>query len=541
MRILSGSEMRRVDAWTVEDFGLPVMLLMENAGNAVAQAARRILPEIAGSQIAIFVGKGNNGGDALVAARYLHRMGASVKLFLLFPPGEFSGAALENWQLLERMDLTWYLLSDENSFYVLKLCLNQCHLIIDGIFGTGFRGNPAPSVARVIQMANDSNLPILAIDIPSGLDADSGKVGEPCIKATVTVTMGWAKQGLFLYPGKKKVGELQVADIALPREGLENLETEAHYVDEALARSLLPVRDWEGHKNTFGHVLVIAGSPGMTGAAALACKAVLRAGAGMVTACLPRSLADFFDLTFPEVITRAMPETPERSLSSQAWLEIYNQLPGKKAVVFGPGLTTGEGIGDILRRLLEMCHVPLVLDADGLNVLADRRDLAANARCPLILTPHPGEMARLLGVTAKEVQQDRLETARTAARLFQAVVVLKGAATVIAAPAGHVYINSTGNPSLATAGTGDVLAGAIGSLLAQGLEPLKAAILGVYIHGSAGDIRAKTTGLQGVLAGEVADTLPAAFKALEQWPAADMPAASMPLADTPRADLGSDC
>lgn len=515
MRIVTGSQMKLLDKWAVEERGIPAVLLMENAGNAIVQTAKEILASISGRHIVILVGKGNNGGDALVAARHLHQLGAEVKLFLLFPPDEFQGAVKTNWYLIESLDLKWYQLKDDHSFYLLKLSLNNCDLIIDGIFGTGFRGNPEGHVSRAIQVVNESSCPILAIDVPSGLDADTGYTGDPCIKATYTVTFAWAKRGLLLYPGKNCVGKLKVADISLPQDSLALLDKEEHYIDRELAQKLLPLRDREGHKNSFGHVLVIAGSRGMTGAALLTGKAVLRAGAGLVTTCLPVSLADLFDIAFPEGLTKGVAETRERTLAAAAWWEISPLLAGKKAVVFGPGLSTHPEIGDLLEKLLAESLVPLVIDADGLNVLAQDAGILKKAKVPVILTPHPGEMGRLLGISPQEVQADRVEAARLAADLFQAIIVLKGAATITAVPEGHIFINSSGGPSLATAGSGDVLAGVIASFLAQGLEPSCAAMLGVYVHGLTGDILAANKGIRGVLAGDIVDTLPIALKTLE--------------------------
>jgi len=515
MRLVTGTEMKKLDAWAVGEFGIPSLLLMENAGAAVARKAREILRNAADRQIVVLAGKGNNGGDALAAARHLHEMGAEVRLFLLFDPGEFSGPALDNWSLIEKLGIKWHLLNDENSNYLLKLRLNQCELVLDGIFGTGFKGAPSENITRVINAVNESTCPVLAIDIPSGLEADTGQVRGSCIRATHTVTLAWAKRGLVLFPGRTYTGEMEVAGISLPREALKLLDGEEHYVDNGYVRGLLPPREQEGHKNTFGHVLVIAGSPGMTGAAWLAGKAALRSGAGMVTVCLPSSLAGNFDAALPEAITRGVEETGEKTLDAAAWPAIERLMKNKKALVFGPGLTARPEIREILEKVVSHARVPLVIDADGLNVLAHNTQVLQKAHVPVVLTPHPGEMSRLTGIATAQVQADRVGTAREAARRLNAVVVLKGAATVTATPAGNVFINSTGNPVLATAGTGDVLAGAIGGLLAQGLDAETACLCGVYIHGLAGDLTAQKTGQRGALAGDILEMLPRALKQME--------------------------
>jgi NAD(P)H-hydrate epimerase len=466
-------------------------------------------------QVIILAGKGNNGGDALVVARRLHELKAEVRLFLLFSPENLSGDTLENWHMVEKLGLKWHILSDENSFYLLRLRLNQCDLVIDGIFGTGFRGKTQKNVCRAIQAINDSKVPVLAIDIPSGLEADTGRIEEHCIKADYTVTFAWVKRGLVVFPGKEFVGQLEVANISLPQEAIRELEREEYYVDKDFACKVLPPIDWQGHKNSFGHVLVIAGSAGMTGACYFTCKAALRSGAGLVTACLPKSLAVNFDIAFPEVITRGVEETVFSSLDAIAWLEIEEMMINKKSVVFGPGLSAEESIKDILQQLLENIKVPLVIDADGLNVLAQNIDVLQHIQTPVILTPHPGEMARLLGISTEDVQSDRIGTALQAAAKLNSIVVLKGAASITAIPQGVAYINSTGCPALATAGTGDILAGIIGSFLAQGICPVEAAYLGVYIHGLAGDLAAGEKGMRGVMARDVLDMVPYALKGIE--------------------------
>lgn len=516
MRIISGSDIKRLDGWAVKEKGMPTLLLMENAGQAVAGKALRLLSRIREPNVVIIIGKGNNGGDSLAAARHLHQAGIDIKLFLLYHPDSFQGSTLKNWELIEGLKIKWHLLNDENSFYLLKLSLCQCQLIIDGIFGTGFKGNPPDNVARVINIVNSSSCKILAVDIPSGLDADTGHEGSACIKAHYTVTFAWIKRGLVLYPGRKYAGEVEVKDISLPSEALQIINREEYYVTEELARTCLPVVDWEGHKNSFGHLLVIAGSPGMTGAAWLTAKAGLRSGAGLVSACIPDSLADGFDLSLPEVITKGVHENKDRTVSSQAWPEIKTQLNNKKAVVFGPGLGVSNDIGEILKNIIQT-GVPLVLDADGLNVLALDHSIIESPSGPVIITPHPGEMGRILGISTGDVQKSRVETTLKAAMSLNAIVVLKGASTVTATPGGKVYINSTGNPALAVAGTGDVLAGTIGGLLAQGVDPEKAAVLGVYLHGSAGDITAQVKGWRGVIAGDVLEALPLARKALDKF------------------------
>jgi len=516
MRIITGSEMKRLDLWAEKERKIPFLLLMENAGRSVALKIQELCPEKGQKKgnYLFLIGKGNNGGDGLVAARHLYQLGFEVKVFFLFPLESLQGIVLKNWQLLEDLGVKGHYLADEHSFYLFKLSLNNCSLIIDGIFGTGFRDKLPANIERTIEVVNNSLCPVLAIDVPSGVDADFGNVSDKCVRADYTVTFAWSKRGLVLYPAKKYVGQLFIADISFPRNGLALLDNEEYYVDAEFARVLLPERDEEGHKNTFGHAVVIAGSPGMMGAAYLTSKGVLRSGAGMVTACVPASFADIFDLTLTEALTLGVSETKKRTLAASGWSEIQKIIPGKKAVIFGPGLGTDEQDQGLLQKVIQV-EIPVVIDADGLNVLAKDVSALKLGKASLILTPHPGEMARLLGTTVEEVQENRVQMAIQAAVNFKAVVVLKGAATIIATPDKKVFINSSGCSALATAGSGDVLAGAIGGFIAQGLAPLNAAILGVYIHGRAGEILAQEKGLGGVLASDIVETLPLAIKALE--------------------------
>ena len=516
MRLITGNDMKKIDQWVESEQSIPSLLLMENAGRSVVQVVQELSERKGRGNYVFLVGKGNNGGDALVAARHLYQQGAEIKLFLLFKPDEFKGIVKENWQFIEGLGIKWHYLNDDNSFYLFKLCLNNCDMVIDGILGTGLRDSLQGNIFRAIEALHVSGAPVLAIDVPSGVDADNGRIEELCVKADYTVTFVWPKRGLVLYPAKKYVGHLIIADISIPQDGLKLLEREEYYADADLARELLPERDWEGHKGTFGHTLVVAGSKGMLGAAYLACKGVLRSGAGMVTACVPESQADMFDLSFPEALTKGVAETRDKGISFDAWPEINECLQGKKAVVFGCGLGTGESIKTLLHKVLLSTNLPVVVDGDGLNVLAEDLEILQSSKATLVLTPHPREMARLLGTDVAAVQENRVETAFQAATKFNAIVVLKGAATVTAIPEGLVFINSTGCPALATAGSGDVLAGVIGGLLAQGVSPAQAAVLGVYLHGLAGDILAEEKGLRGILAGDIADTLPLAIKKLEQ-------------------------
>ena len=513
MKIVSGADMKKMDHWAMEVRHIPELLLMENAGRAVASHAWQSLTKIR-NQAVILAGKGNNGGDALAAARHLHQWGADVRLFLLNDPHEFSGAAKENWGFIEAAGIRWYVLRDANSFYPLKLCLETAAIAVDGILGIGFKGQLAGNYLQAVQNLNQGSAPVLAIDIPSGIDADTGQKANEAVQAWKTVTLAYGKQGLYLYPGRQYAGEVFVEDISLPNEAIELLDCPTEWVDSAYACSLLPKVGSDAHKGTFGHVLSIAGSRGMMGAAVLAARSILRSGGGLVTSGVPDKLADGFDLAFPEGMTLPLPSAQEEGLALSAADVISEALEKKQALLAGPGIKHHENLPLILEQVLRRTEVPAVLDAGALWALKQNPDMTREARGVCILTPHPGELGGLLNTNAAAVQKDRCGAARQAAKQYNSIVILKGASTLIADPDGKLFINATGNAALATAGSGDVLAGAVAAWLAQGLDPLSAAVLAVYLHGAAGDQLFLRHGERGGLSGEVAELLPAARKQL---------------------------
>ncbi|MDR1192884.1 MAG: NAD(P)H-hydrate epimerase, partial [Peptococcaceae bacterium] len=539
MKIVSGEEMARLESWAMNERRIPQLLLMENAGRAVAQRAwRHLSPER--NQVVVIAGKGNNGGDGLVAARHLRQWGADVRLFLLCDPDEYQAAARENWGFIETAEIRWYVLGDKNSFYPLKLCLETAPVAVDAIFGSGFHGSLTGNALLAVEALNRGQARVLAVDVPTGIHAATGQKGNAAVLAAETVTFAYGKQGLYIYPGRRYAGQIMVEDISLPREAEALLTRPVEWVDAAFARGLLPAIEEDSHKGTYGHVLLAAGSRGMTGAALLAARAALRAGAGLATAALPDSLADGFDLAFAEGMTAALPEDDGGGLAAAAAAALLDYGRDKDVLVFGPGMARQANLPGILTAVLAGWRKPLVLDAGGLWALARCQQPAAEAErsgaelsaeaaergaagaqdggagpgataasersgaglerggavlpsddsgpptsdavaptgggdAPLardfagslVLTPHPGELGPLLGLSPAEVQKDRCAAARQAAKKFGAVVILKGASTLIADGAGRLFINSSGNAALATAGSGDVLAGSVAAWLAQ--------------------------------------------------------------------------
>ncbi|HHX94919.1 MAG TPA: NAD(P)H-hydrate dehydratase [Clostridia bacterium] len=516
MKLVTVEEMRSLDTAASSEYGIPSLILMENAGRAVAEKAVEYFGGCVDSRrILIFSGKGNNGGDGFVAARHLANKGADVKVFLLYPREEILGDALVNLEILEKLGVVISPVGPRDIQRV-KIALIYADLVIDAIFGTGFKGKAKGTPASVIGAINESSTSVIAVDLPSGLEADSGQVKGPCIRASFTCTSGLPKPGLYLYPGVEYCGEIEVANISLPAGLIEKGNFQFSLVDREMCSQYLPPRQWNSHKGAFGHVFVAGGSVGMTGAVALASEAALKSGAGLVTACVPGSLNSILENKLTEVMSIPLPETENRVLNTEAAAVLLRKVKKNDVVAVGPGLSTCPGTDGFVKELLLRCPCPIVIDADGLNIISGNPDMLLDLKVPAVLTPHPGEMARLLGCSAQEVQQDRVNIARQFARQYGVVVVLKGANTITAVPDNSVFINTTGNPGLATAGSGDVLTGLIASLLVQGLPTEYAAAVGTYIHGLTADDLLPTYGERGITAGDVAFNLPRTIMRLEK-------------------------
>lgn len=512
VKVLTPDEMKEIDKRAIEEAGIPGIALMENAGRAVAiVVAERLRREsavpVTQRRVCIVCGKGNNGGDGFVAARHLANFGAKVKVFLLCRKSEVSGDAATNLRALNYMGIEAEEVSLEEMQRV-KISFSISDILVDAIFGTGFKGEINGLIGTVIDAMNDSGRPIVSVDIPSGLDASTGKVSVKCVRATCTVTMGAPKLGLLLYPGAEFAGELAIANIGIPGSLFAQEKLKCHLLSAQEVRSWIPSRRPDTHKTNFGRVLVVAGSEGMTGAACLASMAALKSGAGLVTLAVPRSLSDYVDMKLTEVIVKPLPETESRSAALNGEGVIATLLERNDVLAIGPGMSMNNETSQLIRKVLTMCSCPVVADADALNAISVDPEILKAIRSPMVLTPHMGEMARLLARNGEQAGRNRLDIARSFAGQWGKVVVLKGAHTVISSPEGQTYINPTGNPGMATAGMGDVLTGIIAGLMAQGLPPLEAAAAGVYIHGLAGDLARDEVGEIGMVAGDVLERLP---------------------------------
>ena len=511
MKVVSAAEMRELDRTAIEDYRIPGVILMENAGLQTVQIIRKLLPNIENKAVCVFSGKGNNGGDGFVVARHLSNLKADVKVFLLAKKDEISGDAKTNMSILENMGQKIDLIDENYCFDDLHAFLSESDLIIDAVFGTGFRGIPGQPAAGVIELINSSGKPVVAVDIPSGLQADSGHVEGLCIKATCTVTFGLPKLGLVQEPGASYTGKLHVADISIPAFLYNSESLRRQLLTRDLVCGWFQPRQAASNKGNYGRVLIVAGSRGMTGAACLAAMSAARAGAGLVTLAVPSGVQKLVASKLTEIMTVALPESPEQTIGSEALDEIAALMQSFDVIAIGPGITTHPETVSFVKRILPVLKIPCVLDADGLNCLAGYTEVFKLTSAPLVLTPHPGEMGRLTDKTTAQIQQQRLETTEKAAREWGAVLLLKGASTIVASPDSRVYINTTGNPGMATGGAGDVLTGIIAGLIAQGLNPFDAAGAGAYLHGLAGDLAVRQKGCRGLVAGDILDFLPDAI------------------------------
>ena len=515
---MTADEMRRADRRTIEEVGLPGMVLMENAGAAVARLVEERFP--GARRVAVLCGRGNNGGDGFVIAR---RLGARAEALVLGPEDGVAGDARSHLLACRRSGGRVTVVADAEAWARALPRLDEADLVVDAVLGTGLRSEPSGLAAEAIAAIArrfDAGVPVVAVDLPSGLSSDAGTVDWPAAPATVTVTFAAPKRGHVLPPACHQVGELVVADIGIAAESLASANPSLFLLEDADAAGAFPLRRRDAHKGDFGHVLIAAGSVGKTGAAVLAAGGALRAGAGLVTVATPEPCLALVAAARPEAMTEPLPVTPRGGLAESGLAHLLGLAGQRDAVVLGPGLGQDPGTRALVRAFVRECPVPIVIDADGLNALAaaagEPSGLSVLRReTPTVLTPHPGEMARLVGARTSEVQRDRPASAVSLARRTGAVVVLKGERTLVAEPSGRAAVTANGNPGMATGGTGDVLAGVVGSLLARH-GALLAATAAVVVHGRAGDLAARARGEEGMTAGDVVEALPEAIESVRR-------------------------
>ena len=529
MKVVTAEEMREIDRETIEKRGIPGVVLMERAGLAVVSKIKEIFGR---KRVIVVSGGGNNGGDGLVVARNFHNEGWDVRVFLTSKPEDLKGDALFQYKAAVKFGVDIQPVKELLDNY--STIFSRHSIIIDAILGTGLSKNVTGTLSEVIGLLNKSNIPVVSVDIPSGISSDNGHVMGEAVKADYTVTFGLPKRGHLLYPGAEYSGRLFVEDIGFPKELLSSEKLNIELLMKDDVSTLIPERHKYSHKGDYGHVLIVAGSKGKTGAALMASKACLRTGAGLVTIGVPESLADVFQSRVTEEMTLVLPDKGDGTLSGKAIDKIFDFL-NKTAdlLAIGPGIGVSAETERLMKALIKNSTKPIVIDADGINSIKGEIAIFSKSKAPVILTPHPGEMARLVnpptppfakggqrgiitkggrgGITIQDIEQDRINIAMSFAKETGTYLVLKGVPTVVAAPDGRSFINSTGNPGMATGGVGDALTGMISGFLSQTMNPLQACILGVYMHGLAGDIAASEKGRYPLIATDIIDKIPSAF------------------------------
>lgn len=508
MKIATANHMKQIDAIAVEKMGQSLEQLMENAGRAVTEVFFEKFSHLKRKTVGVLCGKGNNGGDGLVVARLLKQKKISVVSVIY---GDFEELSpLNQLQYKKARDLNLPMLSihDENSFKTSMDALKECTVIIDALLGIGINRAVEGMLKQTIQMTNDFKIPVLSIDIPSGLSTDSGEIFGSVIQATYTVTFGLPKIGFFTAHGQHACGTLIVRNIGFPDDLLRADFLEYESTEWQEVKNILPQYQESIHKGNRGRLVVVAGATGLTGAATLCAMAAQRIGTGLITVACPESLNSILETKLTEPMTAPVPEVEGGFFSLKAVGRILHLTTNVNAVIIGPGIGRHRETGQMLKELILKMPVPMVLDADALNLLGGQLDIFKSIHVPVIITPHPGEAAWLLKINILDVEKNRLQVAKKIANEYNITVVLKGQFTVIASPGKKTHLNLTGNRSLATAGTGDVLAGIIGGLLAQKMSPFDAAVGGVFVHGLAGERASRKLGLDGVLAGDLLPLLP---------------------------------
>jgi NAD(P)H-hydrate epimerase len=528
MKVATAEEMRTIDRETINNYGITGVVLMERAGLAVTNKIKELVDR---GKVIIVSGRGNNGGDGFVVARNLHNDGWKVQVFLAARPEDLKGDALVQYKTAVKFGVEIKPVQD-----LLKqspLILTGHSIVVDALLGTGLSKDVTGGLADIIDTINASGRPVFSVDIPSGISSDNGQIMGKAIRATYTVTFGLPKRGHLVHPGAQYSGKLFVEDIGFPKSLLCSEELNVELLEKKNVYSVIPERRRYSHKGTYGHVLIVAGSKGKTGAALMAAKACLRAGAGLVTLGVPESLADVFQSRVTEEMTLLLPSKGDGTLSQKASRIILDFLKGTAHLLaIGPGIGVSSETELIMKDLIRNSPSPVVIDADGINSLKGEKGIFSKAHVPVILTPHPGEMARILqGRRSKgtkkvsyiktsdagirrSIEENSITTAISFARDTKTHLVLKGVPTIIATPDGKAYINVTGNPGMATGGTGDVLTGMIGGFLSQIMNPLNSCILGVFMHGLAGDIAASEKGMHPLIATDIIQNIPGAFSVL---------------------------
>jgi NAD(P)H-hydrate epimerase len=530
MKLPTAREMQALDKCAIVEFGIPGIVLMENAGLGTVRMMEKNLGSCKDSFACILIGPGNNGGDGLVIGRHLHQLGCKPVFFFLVNPDKLQGDAAVNLAIVKKLKLPFHVIDTDSRVSAIPVLYKQiesrgfpCYAIVDAIFGTGLTRAVTNHFGATIELFNNRDfghgVPVVSVDCPSGMNADNGKILGTCIRADYTATYGCAKPGHFIHDSRELTGILEVIDIGIPPEALERISISNELIDKTIIRQTSPLltRKNSSHKGNHGHLLILAGSTGKTGAAILSAKGALRGGCGLVSLCVPHDLNPIFETNLIEAMTIPLPHSTSCFTTRDKEL-VFKNMEGKTAAIIGPGIGTAPETSKLILSLYRHLTIPIVVDADALNILANNKESIQTTAGLRIFTPHPGELSRLLGWSIDEIQGNRLEAARQACKTFnkgnsQNIVILKGAGTIIAAPDSIALINTSGNPGMATGGMGDVLSGIIGAMLCQGLKPLEACATAVFLHGASADFLYGKSG-SGYTAGEVAEAIPYTLKSL---------------------------
>ncbi len=513
MKLVTAALMRQIDREAIDKEGIPSLELMENAGRGIAERIPALLTDSNEPCVAVVCGTGNNGGDGFVIARHLKNKNYAVQLFCLGPEEKLSDDTRKNYKRANEVGITTHFVSNLSQ---LKIS-NETDLIVDAIFGTGFSGIPKGITNEAIAYINSLNKTTVSVDLPSGVNADTGACEGNVINATYTFTLELPKFGLYLSPGREQAGVIEIVPIGIPDKVAAPFSIQTELLTKTEVTSALPKRKADGHKGDFGKLLIIAGSTGMGGAAALTGKSALRTGCGLVKIACPATVLPSISSLNTECMTYPLPDVAKKgAIALRSLGEIMELVNAHDAVALGPGLGQHHETRELVKRLVTRIDKPLIIDADGLNALKGATELLAQRKAPTILTPHPVEFERLTGEPASLDYQVRIRQVQRWAKEWNIVLVLKGSPTLIGEPSGMVYLNPTGNNGMAKGGSGDVLTGIIGSLLAQGCSAIDAARIGVYVHGVAGNIAAEEKTTRAMIAGDIVESLPFAFQSLEK-------------------------
>lgn len=512
MKLISSKQMKGMDEKAINEYSIPGIILMENAGIKTLEVIKNIKNELKNLKVIILIGKGNNGGDGLVIARHLINSEAVVDVFLLEKLEQLTKDTTANFNILTKMKANIFPLIEEKDIKRLIESMMDVDVIVDAIYGIGFKGSLNDFENDIVEMVNKNRASIVSVDMPSGVEADTGKVCGNAIRADYTVTFALPKIGQILGRGSEYVGKLIIVDISIPMNLLNDKDLKINLIDQVMIKKFLKKRDNDSHKGTYGHVAIIGGSVGMSGAVILASSAALRSGAGLVTAAVPESLVSVVESIALEVMTKPLFETKDKKISFKALSEIENLLKIVSVCAIGPGMGKCYDANNIIKSVVKKSNIPILIDADGINALDGNGKILKDAKVPIVITPHPGELAKLTGLTVEEIQKNRLDVAKKYALEYGVILVLKGYKTIIASDKGEIFVNTTGNPGMATAGSGDVLSGIITGFIAQGLNSLDASIVGVYIHGLVGDLVAQREGQRGLVASDLIEYLPDTLK-----------------------------